>query len=292
MKSKNTLMKKQQRTAYIFILAPMVLFLIFTVIPFIASFVFSFTEYNIIDNPKYVGLTNYQRMLADPFFWNSLMNTLKYVVLFVPSVIFFSLLAAILVNKEHKATVFFRIAFYVPVLSSTVATATIWLWLYNAGDGLINTFLEGIGLQGQAWLNQTSTAMGAIVVMTVWAAIGTNMMLFLAALKNIPAAQHEAAMIDGANYFQRLFKITIPMIRPTMFFVTITMTIGAFQMFDQAYMLTEGSFETNTIMYYIYNVSFGNLQMGYGSTMAVILFFIVLVITLINYFVNGRGGEL
>lgn len=289
--NKQTLSKRQQRTAYAFIAMPIILFLIFTVIPFFSSFYLGLTEYNIIKPPELIGFENYQKLLSDPFFWDSLINTLRYVILFVPGVIIFSLLSAVMVSREHKASLFFRISFYVPVLSSTVATATIWMWLYNGEYGLINQMLEFVGISGQPWLNQTSTAMLAIVIMTIWSNIGINMMLFLAALKNVPNAMHEAAMIDGANGFTRFFKITLPSIKPTMFFVTMTTTIAAFQMFDQAYMLTGGSFETNTIMLYIYNTSFGNLNMGYGAAMAVILFFVILIISLINYYVNGKGGE-
>lgn len=290
-KNKKTLFKRQQRTAYFFVAVPLTLFLIFTVLPFLSSFIFSLTEYNIISNPQFIGFENYSRMLDDSFFWDSLLNTFRYVILFVPGVIIFSLGSALLVSKEHKSSVLFRAAFYIPVLSSTVATATIWLWLYNGEYGLINVMLEGIGLKGQPWLNQTSTAMNAIVVMTIWSNIGINMMLFLAALKNVPVSMYEAAKLDGANVAQRFFKITLPSIKPTMFFITITTTVAAFQMFDQAYMLTGGSYETNTIMYYIYNTSFGNLEMGYGTAMAVVLFFIILFFSLINYFANGKGGE-
>lgn len=288
---KGTLSRRQQRTAYIFIAMPLILFFIFTVIPFISSFYYSLTEYNIISPPEVIGFDNYRRLMHDPFFWDSLRNTFRYVIFFVPGVIICSLGSALLVSRQHRASLFFRISFYIPVLSSSVATSTIWLWLYNGEYGLINQGLELVGLNGQPWLNQTSTAMFAIIIMTVWSNIGVNMMLFLAALKNVPQATYEAAMIDGANGFQRLLKITLPAIKPTMFFVTMTTTIAAFQMFDQAYMLTGGSFETNTIMLYIYNTSFGNLNMGYGAAMAVILFFIILVISLFNYFINGKGGE-
>lgn len=286
-------MKKynEQTTAYKFIFVPMLLFFIFIVIPFFTSFILSFTQYNIISKPVFIGVENYVKMFGDSFFWDSMRNTMLYVILYVPGVICCSFCSALLVSKQTKSSIFFRTAIYLPVLSSTVATATMWLWLYNGEYGLINQILEFVGLNGQPWLNQTSTAMLAIVIMTIWANIGVNMMLFLAALKNVSYSMHEAAMIDGAGWFTRQFKVTIPSIKPTMFFVTITNLIASFQMFDQAYMLTGGSFETNTIMMYIYNTSFGNLKMGYGAAMAVFLFVVIFILSLINMKTNGDGGD-
>lgn len=277
----------EQRTAYYFIAIPMILFFTFMVVPFFLTFVFSLTDYSGLAGTEFIGVENYKRLANDAFFWNSLGNTIKYVVMFVPAVTFFSLMAAMLVNNEYKATAVFRTAIYIPVLSSTVAVATIWLWLYNGEYGLINNFLGIFGFEGQPWINQTSTAMGAIVVMTVWSSIGTNMLIFLAALKNVPDSIYEAADIDGAGAVKKFIKLTVPSIKPTIFFITMTTTIGAFQMFDQAYMLTDGAYNTNTIMLYIYDSAFGNLDMGYGSAMAVFVFIIVFIISFINYKYNG-----
>ncbi|MGI1690680.1 sugar ABC transporter permease [Thermoanaerobacter uzonensis] len=288
---KSSFYKQQQKVAYMFILLPMILFLIFTVIPSIMALYLSFTDYNVIQSPTFIGIKNYKTILEDSFFWISLKNTFYYTALYVPLGIVVSLSAALLLNRKKIGINFFRMSFYLPVLSSAVATATIWIWILNPQYGIINTVLSWFGINGPAWLADTRWAMISIVIMSVWASFGSNMMIFLAGLQGIPDYLYESARLDGANKWQLFWYITIPSLRSTTFFVTTMLFIGAFQMFDQAFVMTQGGpgNTTLTLVYYIYNNGFGSLKMGYASALSFVLFIIILTVSLINMKFNGEN---
>lgn len=275
---------EQQNIAYLFILVPVSLLLIFGIFPILMALYFSFTDYNIIEPANWIGFANFQKIFQDEFFFVSLRNTLVYTFLYVPLGLIVALGTAILLNKKVKVTNLFRTFFYLPVLCSTVATVTIWYWLLNPQYGLLNQLLRLIGIDGPAWLYSSNWAMTAIVIMSVWMTFGGNMMIFLAGLQGINPALYEAADIEGASSWQKFRHITWPQLSKTTFLVTTQLIIGAFQVFDQAYMLTKGGpgNSTITLVYYIYNKGFGGLEMGYASALSFILFLIIFVFSLVN----------
>lgn len=278
----------QQRMAYLFIALPVLLLAIFMILPIGMALFVSFTDYDIVNSPNWIGFDNYIKMFRDPYFLISLKNTIIYTALFVPLGLVASLGAAILINMNKKGASLFRTFFYVPVLCSTVATATIWYWLLNPQYGLINRVLGWFGINGPAWLYDSNWAMFAIVMMSVWMTFGTNMMIFLAGLQGIPANLYEASKIEGASKWKTFRYVTWPSLSRTTFLVTTMLIINAFQVFDQAYVLTKGGpgNSTITLVYYIYNEGFGGLKMGYASAISFVLFLIILVFSIINMRVN------
>ena len=288
MKKKSKFLAAQNRIGWLFIAPPVILFFLFTALPLIMAVYFSFTSYDIINAPKWIGLRNYQRIWGDEFFWISLRNTATYTLMYVPSGLILSLCVALFINAKRKFVGLYRTLFYLPVLSSSVANATLWSWIYNPKMGLLNGLLSLFGIAGPAWLNDTRTAMVSIVIMSLWAGFAGNMMIFLAALKGVPDVYYEAAVIDGASRWQRFTNITIPSIRKTTFFVSTMLIIGTFQVFDAAYLLTSGGpgNSTITMVYYIYNRGFKDLKMGYASALSLVLFAIIFGFSLINMRLN------
>ena len=275
---------KQDRMGRLFVAPPVILFLLFTLLPMIMAIGLSFTKYDVINPPRLVGLANFRKMIKDEFFWIALKNTCVYTLMYVPAGLLLSLGAAMFLNADQKMVGLFRTLFYLPVLSSTVATATLWFWILNPQLGLLNGILELFGISGKAWLYDSKLAMFSIVLMSLWAGFGGNMMIFLAGLKGIPPIYYEAAKIEGASKWQMFTKITMPSITKTTFLVSTMLIIGTFQVFDQAFVLTKGGpgNATITIVYYIYNNGFKNLDMGYASSISLVLFAIILVMTVIN----------
>lgn len=279
---------KQDRMGRLFVAPPVILFLLFTLLPMIMVIGLSFTKYDVINPPRLVGLANFRKMIKDEFFWIALKNTCVYTLMYVPAGLLLSLGAAMFLNADQKMVGLFRTLFYLPVLSSTVATATLWFWILNPQLGLLNGILELFGISGKAWLYDSKLAMFSIVLMSLWAGFGGNMMIFLAGLKGIPPIYYEAAKIEGASKWQMFTKITMPSITKTTFLVSTMLIIGTFQVFDQAFVLTKGGpgNATITIVYYIYINGFKNLDMGYASSISLVLFAIILVMTVINSKIN------
>ena len=279
---------KQDRMGRLFVAPPVILFLLFTLLPMIMAIGLSFTKYDVINPPRLVGLANFRKMIKDEFFWIALKNTCVYTLMYVPAGLLLSLGAAMFLNADQKMVGLFRTLFYLPVLSSTVATATLWFWILNPQLGLLNGILELFGISGKAWLYDSKLAMFSIVLMSLWAGFGGNMMIFLAGLKGIPPIYYEAAKIEGASKWQMFTKSTMPSITKTTFLVSTMLIIGTFQVFDQAFVLTKGGpgNATITIVYYIYINGFKNLDMGYASSISLVLFAIILVMTVINSKIN------
>ena len=279
---------KQDRMGRLFVAPPVILFLLFTLLPMIMAIGLSFTKYDVINPPRLVGLANFRKMIKDEFFWIALKNTCVYTLMYVPAGLLLSLGAAMFLNADQKMVGLFRTLFYLPVLSSTVATATLWFWILNPQLGLLNGILELFGISGKAWLYDSKLAMFSIVLMSLWAGFGGSMMIFLAGLKGIPPIYYEAAKIEGASKWQMFTKITMPSITKTTFLVSTMLIIGTFQVFDQAFVLTKGGpgNATITIVYYIYINGFKNLDMGYASSISLVLFAIILVMTVINSKIN------
>lgn len=285
---KNRWNKKQNTIGRLFVAPPMILFFAFTLLPMIMAIVLSFTDYDILNPPRFIGIENFKKIVTDDFFWISLKNTCYYTLLYVPSGLLLSLGAALFLNSEKRMVGLFRTLFYLPVLSSSVATATLWFWILNPQLGLLNGILSIFHIEGPAWLYDSKLAMIAIVMMSLWAGFGGNMMIFLSGLKGIPHIYYEAARVEGANRWQMFRAITVPALTKTTFLVSTMLIIGTLQVFDQAFILTKGGpgNATITLVYYIYNNGFNNLNMGYASSISLILFFIILFMTIINQRIN------
>jgi multiple sugar transport system permease protein len=257
----------------------------------IASFLLGFTDWDLVRSPQWIGLRNYSAMFRSDLFWKVLGNTFYYVLLAVPLSIAGSLSLALLVHRRVRGLTFFRTVYFFPVVTSMVAVAMIWSWLYNPEFGLINYLLKTIfGIEGPRWLVSTSWAMPAIALMTVWKGLGYNMLILLAGLQGVPTALHEAAVIDGAGPVRRFFRITLPMLSPTLFFVVVITLIGSFQVFEQTYVLTQGgpANTTLTLSFFVYQNAFRFFKMGYATSMAYVLFAVTLVATVLQFRLQKR----
>ena len=280
-----------QKWSFLFIAPAVLLFLIFVVGPLIASFYWSFTQYNGISAPKWVGLANYRNIFFnDPRFWKSIRNTIFYTVGVIPIGVALSLLLAIAVDQQIRFKNFFRMIYFIPSVTSVIALSVIWKWLF-AGEkyGLINHVLILVGLKPIDWLMSPTWTLPAIMIMSIWAGLGYNMILFLAGLQTIPTTVYEAADIDGANIWEKFRHITLPLLKPTMVFVVIMGFIASFQVFEQIYIMTESEFGIGgvldsalTVVAYLYDMGFRKFQMGYASALGYIVFMVVFAITIIS----------
>jgi multiple sugar transport system permease protein len=282
MKTKTTgnFLKHEERQFYLFISPWLLGFFIFTAGPMISAIFLSFTQWDIITAPKWVGLGNFRELLfEDPLFWKSLKVTALYSFVSVPLHLISSLLVAILLNQKIKAMGTFRTIFYLPTILPVVASSMLWIWIFFP-DGLLNIFLGHFNIQGHAWLSEESTAIWALIGMSLWG-FGNGMIIFLAGLQGIPQTLYEAAVIDGANWWSKFWNVTLPMLSPIIFFNFVMGVIGTFQVFTQGYIMTSGGPNHSTLFYvlYLYQNAFEYLRMGYASAMAWILFFIILVLT-------------
>ncbi|MET9242506.1 sugar ABC transporter permease [Nonomuraea sp. NPDC003709] len=286
------LSRHQARAGALFAAPPMVLFLVFTVLPVIGALGLSFTSYDVLTPPTWAGLANYARLLKDATFALTLKNILLYCAMFVPAMIAVSLLLAVALNSRLPAMGVFRTIYYIPVVTSPVAAATVWTWMLNSHYGPVNEILGFLGIPGPAWVGDSSTAMLSIVLVTLWQGVGSNMLIYLAGLQNIPGHLYEAAALDGAGRWAAFAHITWPQLRTTTMFVTTLSLIGAFQLFDQAYVMTKGGPGNSTLtpVYQIYETGFNRLHMGYASAQAFTLFLVIVAVTVLNMRLN-RSDE-
>jgi len=273
-------------TSYAYI-TPLLFNLIFlSAGPVLYSFIISFTNWQIVLPPVFVGLRNYSEQLSDPLFWKVMRNTFYYTVGYVPLSITASLTMAILVNQKLPGISLFRSLYFLPVVSSGVAVALVWGWIYHPTFGVLNWFLEVLfGIDGPRWLSDPKWAMPALIILGVWRSMGSNMIIFIAGLQGVPQEMYEAARIDGSGRFQEIRHITLPLLTPTIFFVLITSVIGSFQVWEATYLLTQGgpANATLTISFYIFQQAFQWFHMGIGAALAYILFFIIAVVTIIQF---------
>jgi multiple sugar transport system permease protein len=279
------LLNNDNLVGYLFV-APLILgLIIFTYGPVLVAFALSFTKGDYISIPKWIGLDNYRALLEDKLFWKSLVNTLYYVAGVVPASMVLSLLLAMAMNQKLRGIVLFRTIFFLPTISSSVAISLMWLWIYNPEFGVLNFLLRQIGIKGPAWLSSTTWAMPAVIIMAVWRGLGYSMLIYLAGLQGIPDVYYEAAAIDGAGRWAKFWHITVPLLSPTTFMLLILSIIGAFQVFEYTYVMTGGGpvYSTLTMVLYVYNNAFRDFQMGYASALAYILFFILLILTIIQF---------
>lgn len=278
---------KQNLTGYAFIMPNLIGYCIFVFIPVCFSFVLSVMKWDASQAPmEFVGLQNFAQIFGDKIFRKSLINTMEYALLTVVPTLVLSLLLAVALNVKIKGIVFFRTAFFFPYIASIVAVGAVWNMLLQPDFGPINQFLRFIGLTSPPrWVVDARWAMVAIAIVTIWKYTGYYMIVYLAALQGIDSALYEAAGIDGANGWQKLRHITVPMLTPTTFFVLIMLTIQCFKVFDLVYVMTGGGpgNATKTLVNYIYEKAFVSWQLGSASAAAIILFAVVLVITLVQF---------
>ncbi|UCF18605.1 MAG: sugar ABC transporter permease, partial [Gemmatimonadota bacterium] len=246
--------------------------------------------WNLLEDAKpLVGLRHYIELAGDGLFWNAAKNTALY-SLYVPLTMACALGVALLLNRSIKGVALLRAVFFLPYITSFVAISIVWQWLYEPDFGLFNWLLSRIGLGPFPWLNSPSTALLALIIMAVWIHIGFQMVIFLAGLQAIPNEYYEAAAIDGAGPWRRFRRITLPLLRPTTFFVLVTSIIGSFQVFTFVYVMTEGGplHATDVIVYHIYQNAWQFLRMGYASAMSWVLFAVIFAITLLQFRLLGR----
>ncbi len=282
-------------TSYLFILPNLIGVLVFLAFPVVFALYMSFTEWDILTSPEFVGLQNYREMFTDdPLFWVSLRNSAYYVLLTVPTTLLIALGLAMAMNQAVRGIAFFRAAIYVPVLTSAVAVAFVWQWIFNYDFGLLNAVLDVFNLPSVRWLTSSSWAMISLAIMSVWKSAGYFAVILFAALQGVPKVLHEAAEIDGASAWNRFLNITIPMIAPALLFVTVISVIGSFQVFDQVYLVTgNGGPGTATYVYnlHLFNEGFTFFRMGYAAALAYVLFAILFVITFIQLRVGRQRAS-
>lgn len=283
--------RREERAAWLFLLPSLVLFAVFTALPVISAFLISFTHWDLFNPPKLAFLDNYIGLWNDPIFRQVLGNTGYYVVLAVPLQMLLGLLCALALNRGVPGQAFFRVIYFLPVVTSTVAAGLVWAWLFNSNFGLINMGLSLLGVDDlPKWLISSKWAMPAVIAVSVWQGLGYSMVLFLAGLQNIRRDLYEAAALDGATGWSRFWHITLPLLSPMTFFVLIISIIGSFQVFELVYVMTKAgpSNATNTLVFFIYQNGFMFYQMGIASAAAMVLFLIVLVLTLVQYRLQNR----
>ena len=279
------LRKNDAIAGFLLILPNFLGFLIFSVFPILAALFLTFSEWSLAKAPKFVGLRNFFTMSQDWLFWKTLGNTFYYALVAVPIAVVLAFWLAVMINRKVRGIMIFRLVYFVPHITLTVAAAVIWAWIYHPQYGLINYLLSLVGIEGPAWLFDRKWAMPALIIMSNWKGVGYAMLVFLAGLQGIPAELYEAAIVDGANPWHQLRYVTIPMISPAVFFVLTTSFIGAFQGFDQFYIMTKGgpAHATTTLVLYIFNNAFLYFKMGYATSMAAVLFLCILTFTLIQW---------
>lgn len=284
MKKINKAKRSESIAGYLFILPQLIGILIFSIIPVIAVIGLTFFDWNIVGVPHFVGFANYIDQFTSEDMQKALINTLYYIVLVIPAQLIVALLLAMaLINIKGKTI--YRVIYFAPGITSSVAASVCWMNLYNGDYGAINLFLAKFGIHGPNWLVDTATVMPAIALMSIWWGIGYYMILFLSGLQGIPRSYYEAAQIDGASTIKQFWNITLPMLSPTTFFIVIMAIIGSFQVFDQTFVMTSGgpAKASYTIVMHIYQNAFQYFNMGTASTSAVMLFVVILLVTLVQF---------
>ena len=274
-----------------FTLPAVVLIVVFGIVPIVWSGIMSFQANDLVSAPHWVGMANYRALLHDPAFAASVRHTVLYTVLFVPLSVAGAMLVAWALNRKLHGVRFYRLAVFVPVVTSTVATGIIFLWLLDPVFGLVNFFLSKLGIPAQGFLSNPNQALYCIVAMTIWGWLGFDVIIYLAALQGVPQELIEAAEIDGAGKWSSFRNVVLPFLRPATLFLVVWSTISALQLFDEIYVTTRGGplGSTTVVVFYLYQQAFQFFNAGYGAAIAYVLFLAILVITVIQLKVGSRG---
>ncbi|MGH2559638.1 MAG: carbohydrate ABC transporter permease [Thermomicrobiales bacterium] len=270
---------------YLFVAPQVIGLLCFVLIPMVASLLLSFSRYDLGEPRAWIGFENYRTLVDDSLFWKVLKNTVVYTVGTISLTVVLALLIANGLNANIRFATVYRAIYFLPSVTSAVAIALVWAWLYNPDFGLINLALDQLGIRGPAWTASVDWAMPSLIIVSAWAGLGYNAVIFLAGLKSIPKEFYEAAKIDGANGWQRYWDITLPMLSPTIFFVLVVATIGSFQVFNIVYLLTAGgpADSTNVLVKYLFDVGFRFFRLGEAAAIAWVLFLIVAVLSAVQF---------
>jgi multiple sugar transport system permease protein len=284
--------RAEARAARVFVTPAVALLVVFFFVPVVLCFVLSFTNARLISpqGPQFVGLDNFTRLFSDPVFWKSLRNTLYFGVVVVPLQSGFALVLALLINARIRGTNAYRTVFFIPVVTSIVVVSILWTFMYQR-DGLVNHLLQTVSfnlIQGTDWLNNPSTAMPAIIVMSIWQAVGFHMVIWLAGLQTVPGELYEAAELDGAGSWQRFRYVTWPGLRATRTFILVTITIAALSLFAQIKIMTNGGplDSTSTVVFQAVRAGYGQQQTAYASAISLVFFVLVLTISLLQRFLT------
>ncbi|WP_313558962.1 carbohydrate ABC transporter permease [Ruminiclostridium cellobioparum] len=293
-KPNNSRERRNLLTGLAFIAPNFIGFLIFSLIPVGASLVLSFSNWDLISPPEFIGIGNYKELFtADPLFWKVLWNTVRYCLMAIPGMMILALLLALLVNQRLRGRMIYRFIYFLPVVTSSIAVSIVWTWMFNTDFGLINQFLSIFNVPSINWLADERTAMVAIATVGIWSSAGYNMVLFLAGLQAIPRQLYEACEIDGGGTLRKFTSVTIPMLTPTTFFVLVMSIINSFQVFDYVYMMTRGAPNntTKSIVSYIYDNGFQFFKMGNASALSWVLFLIVFSLTYVQFKMQDKWVE-
>ncbi|MFD6415702.1 carbohydrate ABC transporter permease [Streptomyces sp. NPDC060194] len=290
--ARRSLLRGQRRAGLLFALPGTLHIGLWIGLPVVAAFVLSLTDYDVFTTPQFVGLDNYAEIFGDDGFLRSLWTTLLYAVGTVPVTMAISLGLAVLLNQGMRGQAFFRTAIYLPQITATVAVALIWSYILQV-DGLANEILGSVGIGPVAWLNDPSVALVSVILISIWQGLGFNTLIYLAALQGVPGDLYEAAAIDGAGPWRKFLDITVPLLRPATYFVLITATVGAFQAFDQVYVLTRGgpAYATTLTTYEIYNTGFSDFRLGVACAQSVVLLVALIVLTAVNTRTMGESRD-
>lgn len=283
--------KKENLIGYIFIAPQLVGFVLFVAFPLFFSLYLCFAEWNMIDMPEFVGLKNFTAIFNDRIFWKSMGNTFIYIAIVVPLTLLSALTLAILTNRKLPLMKFYRAAFFLPMVTSTVAIAMVWTFIYQPNGGILNSVLSVFGISDPPnWLQDKTFARLAVSIVSIWLKVGYYYIIFDAGLKNIPQELYEAAEIDGASTWRKIIKITIPMLSSVMFFVTVMLFIDIFNMFNEVFIMTAGGpdYSTYTLSMYIYFYAFREFDMGRAAVASWVLFALVGIVTVIQFKIKKR----
>lgn len=292
----NSIFTKRNLTPYFFLLPALIVLGLSVFWPALQAFYLSFTqyEYDLTQMPKWVGLANFRRLWADPVFWRTLGNTLLYLIGVVPILVVFPLGLAILTNQKLRGINWFRASFYTPVVISMVVAGIAWRWLY-AERGLFNQVLQQFGFtEGIPWLTSPDWAIFSVMAVTVWKGLGYYMVIYLAGLQSIPDELYEAAALDGSDGYLKHWDITVPLMRPYLILVGVISAISATKVFEEVYIMTQGGprNSSKTVVYYLYEQAFSDLEISYACTIGLVLFLIILGLSLLNLKLSqGRGNQ-
>lgn len=280
-------------TPYLFLLPALILLSLTVFYPGLRAFLLSFTEYgyDITQPPVWVGWANFQRLLGDPVFWRTLRNTIVYLVGVVPILVILPLVLAILVNQRLPGIRWFRAAYYTPVVISMVVAGIAWRWLY-AENGLLNQWLQGLRLPPIPWLTSPQFALYSVMLVTIWKGLGYYMVIYLAGLQSIPADLYEAGAIDGSDGWRKHWDITVPLMRPYLFLVAVISAISATKVFEEVYIMTQGGprNSSKTLVYYVYERAFQDLDISYACTIGLVMFLIILTLSTLRLSLNRSSA--